>query len=138
MILIDTSFFVAFINAKDKNNNKAKIIMKELIDGVHGHRVTLDYVLDEAITITWVRTKNKQQVENIYELINGNNSIFDLRLIDMDLINDSWINYIKYFSPKKPISFTDSMLISYAKKYGISKIVSFDDEFDGILDRVCQ
>jgi hypothetical protein len=94
-------------------------------------------VLDETITIAWVRTKNKKMVENIYELINGKNSIFDLHLINNSLIDDCWINYIKYFSPKKPISFTDSMLISYATKNNIKQIVSFDDEFDGILDRIC-
>ena len=137
MILIDTSFFIAFINSRDRNNSRAKVIMQELFDGIYGLRITLDYVLDEAITTTWVRTKNQQMVEKMYQLINGRNSSFDLRLVDIKLIDDTWINYQKYFSVKKPISFTDSMLISFAKKNNVNQIVSFDNEFDGILNRIC-
>ncbi|MCY3411631.1 MAG: type II toxin-antitoxin system VapC family toxin [Candidatus Heimdallarchaeota archaeon] len=137
MILIDTSFYVAFLNTKDQNYSRAKELMTEIASGKFGSRITLDYVLDEAITVTWVRSGDRSLVDSIYLLINGKKSIFDMYTIELHELEEVWNTYKKYHSIRKPISFTDATLIYYAESNNIAKILSFDDEFDGILERVC-
>ena len=136
MILVDTNLFVAFVNKNDKYHGRSVELMKKLITGEYGRRITIDYVLDEVITTTWIRTKKIESVKKVYELINGESSNFDVHMQGSALIDNAWKVYNKYFSPKKPLSFTDCVIIAYCQQNNIKLIVSFDDEFDGILQRI--
>lgn len=110
--------------------------MNELMISKYGNRITLDSVLDEAVTIAWIRTKSLDIVHQIYDLINGPKSYFTLDIRGGSMINDAWDIHKQYFSKKKPLSFTDCILIAYAKKQDILNIISFDDVFDAILGRI--
>lgn len=137
MIIIDTNFFVALINTRDNNHPRAIELLKEISNNIYGQRITIDYVLDEAITTTWVRTKKQNLVKNIYEMIYGNISIYDLKTVTENLITKAWDIHNQYFSEKKPLSFTDCMIIAFATEHAIKYVLSFNDEFDGILNRIC-
>lgn len=137
MIIIDTSFFISFLNNLDENHERSIKIMKDIIKGIYGSRITIDYVLDEAVTLTWVRFRDKNKVSKIYNLINGEESVFDVKTISNDMLDQAWKIYLKYVDVRKPLSFTDCMLIAIANKMQIKTIVSYDDEFDGILNRIC-
>jgi uncharacterized protein len=137
VIILDTSFLIALLNNRDNNHPQALVIMEDLLVGKYGNRVVLDYILDEAITTTWIRTQNEKLVENMYQLINGSSSVIELQTVYSVSIEKIWKTYNKYFSKVRPISFTDAAIITYAEKHKIQKIVSFDKEFDGLMIRIC-
>ncbi|MHA1168442.1 MAG: type II toxin-antitoxin system VapC family toxin [Candidatus Hodarchaeales archaeon] len=135
-ILIDTCYFVALANFDDKNHEKADQLLDELLKGKWGARITLDYVLDEAITVSWIRTKNKSIVKTVYDLILGEKSICLLHQFPVKQISNAWEIFLRFSNPRRPLSFTDCVLLSYAKNKGINNLISFDDEFDGIISRI--
>lgn len=73
--LIDTSFFVVLVNKDDKSHVRANNLLEDLLQGEWGTRITTDYVLDETITVTWVRTRNKAIVKDVYGFFVGQEPI---------------------------------------------------------------
>ena len=51
-------------------------------------------------------------------------------------IDSAWEIFQSYVTPRKPLSFVDCLLITIARDNNITDILSFDDDFDGILTRV--
>lgn len=61
-------------------------------------------------------------------------NIVKLFFTSEEIFFDSWKIY-KKFKGKK-LSFTDASIISFMNKYKIDNLCSFDDGFDGILNRI--
>ena len=135
-ILIDTGFFVALVNKDDNNHERADSLLEELLTGKWGARITTDYILDEAITVTWARTKKKALVTNVYDLFLGSEAICLLQPIPHELLSEIWEYFQQYSTIKRPLSFTDCSLLAYAKKKGIDHLMSFDEEFNGLISRI--
>jgi predicted nucleic acid-binding protein len=135
-ILLDTGFFVALGNKDDANYSRANELLDDLLGGKWGTRITSDYVLDEAITVTWVRTKRKELVSQVYEYIFGKEAICLLQPFPKELISEAWDIFQKYSEPKRLLSFTDCTLLAYAKNRDITFLISFDSQFDGLITRI--
>ncbi|VVB90704.1 Uncharacterised protein [uncultured archaeon] len=58
-LLIDTSALVAARNADDKNHDKSIDIMTNALKGEFGKIYISDYIFDEAVTLAYLRTGNK-------------------------------------------------------------------------------
>ena len=136
-ILVDTGYFVALANKDDVNHSRADILLEELLRGVYGTRITTDYILDEAITVTWIRTKNKTAVKQVYNYILGENTIVLFQPFQKELITEAWVIFEKYSEENRPLSFTDCTNLAHMKEKDISYILSFDSEFDGLSKRIC-
>ncbi len=70
-IFLDTGVYVAFINKKDKNHDRALVLMKELASGKYGPGYTSDYVLDETLTVSLATTRRIDKAVNAGLLILG-------------------------------------------------------------------
>ena len=137
MILIDTNLFVAYLNRRDQNHKRAKTLVKQLLIGNYGSRFTISEVFSETATTLFKRTFRKDVVEKAWELMYSPEKAWGQTLIiTKTYIEDAWKVFCSYSTPKRPLSFVDCLLIAVAKSLGITKIVSFDDEFDGILERI--
>lgn len=64
-LLIDTSALVSARNADDKNHNKALDIMTRALKSEFGKLYISDYIFDEAVTIAYIRTGNKNFANDI-------------------------------------------------------------------------
>lgn len=135
-ILMDTGFFVALANKDDNNHDRTNNLLEDLVTGKWGARITTDYILDEAITVTWARTKNKTLVKDVYDLFLGSEAICILQPMPHEILSETWAIFQQYCTPKRPLSFTDCSLLAYANKRGIDHLLSFDNEFDGIISRI--
>ena len=124
MLLLDSSFIVAYSNEADINHTKALQITKEIDTGKYGTAVITDYIFDEVATVMLIKTKNLTKVAELGETLI--NAAILLR-IDEDLFNHAW----KIFKEqKKPsLSFTDCTSIAACKTSGISNIATFDKDF---------
>lgn len=136
VVLIDTGYFVALTNEDDENHERANELFDDLVGGAYGTRLTTDFILDEAVTVTWVRTKRKKLVEDVYSLFIGKEAMVVLHSFPHDLIEQAWEIFEKYSDKKRPLSYTDCTNIVFCQKKNIDYILSFDSEFDGILARI--
>lgn len=122
MIFIDTSVFVAYYNRRDIHHERSFELIKRAIEGYYGKIFTSDYVFDESVTVTLVRTKDIEKAIALGECIL--NSERELLSVDETCFFESW-NLFKVVE----MSFTDCTNLSLMKLYGIDKIMTFDIGF---------
>ncbi len=124
MILLDTSFVVAYYNTADNNHNKAVEIMNSLTAGGYGDIFITDYIFDEIATVAFVRLKNLNKTIEIGEAVN---SLAKIDYIGKDVFEDTWKLFKGQTATK--FSFTDCSTLSMMKKNGIKNIATFDEDF---------
>lgn len=130
---VDTSIFVAARNRSDANHARAEELLRSALKGEFGRIFTSDYIVDEAITLALVRTRNFQKAVNIGRFILESPRIERLTLT-RDEFMESWNTFLKL--GKKFLSFTDCTSLVLSENNGISRIMSFDSHFDGLIERV--
>jgi len=135
-IFIDTGVFVAFHNTQDVNHKKAKETINNIIKGKLGSAYTSDYIFDEAVTTTLVRTKNHETALTVGKMIQGELSSPFIKILEVNSssFKDAWKLFSRF--AKKGLSFTDCTSIALIKSHNIEKIASFDKDFDEIIPRI--
>jgi predicted nucleic acid-binding protein len=137
LILVDTNIYVAYLNNRDQNHEIAKKLAERLLLGEFGSRFTISEVFSEAATVLFNKTKSMDIVNRVWKIIySEDNAWGQVIIITKDDIDRSWEIYKKYTTKKRPLSFVDCLLIASAQYLGIDAILSFDEEFDGILKRI--
>lgn len=137
MILIDTNIYVAFMNKRDQDHKQAKELVNKMLSGEFGIRFTISEVFSEAATLIYRRTKSKEIVKRAWDVMYSSDHAWgQMVIIGKDDIVKAWEIFQKFASPKESLSFVDCLLIAIAQSLGVPTIMSFDDEFDGILDRI--
>ena len=132
--ILDTCFILALFNKKDINHKKAQKILNILQQPNYGRLYITDYILDETLTTIWVRTHRKDLVVEIYSLLQDQ-SFVAIQYLDQSKLETAWNIWNQYADwPKKPLSFTDATIIAVMKSLGIQYLVSFDSEFNGIVE----
>jgi len=131
-ILIDTSFFIAYSNIRDKNHKRSRELARDMFSGKYGHIIVTDHIFDETITTCLHRISRISEVEKLGNYILG--SEIELIQITDELFRDAWLLFKKYH-----YSFTDCTSAVFSKKYKIEYIAAFDRHFDSFkwLNRIC-
>ncbi len=133
--MVDTGFFVAFINEDDTHHPDAQRIFSECLGGRDPKLVTSDYILDEAVTLIRKRTKSYELSVKVIKMITESRWL-SLEIIEEDIVMKAKDMYIEY--DDKDLSFTDIVSAACVLEKGFDGIISFDDDFDGIgINRMC-
>ena len=127
MIILDSSFIVAYYNTADNNHNKAVRIMDALETNEHGNVLITDYVFDETVTVVFVRLKSLSKTAKIGDDISR---FAKMIYMEKNAFEDAW-ELFKNQSDTK-FSFTDCSILSTMKKAAIDKIATFDEDFKKI------
>jgi len=125
-IFIDSNVFVAYYNTRDEQHEKATKLIEKIMTFEYGLPVTSDYVFDETITATFVRTKNKPIAIKL-----GNQIASSIKMLKINttVFQDAW----KIFkTTKNTLSFTDCTNIAFLSIINDNKIATFDKEFENI------
>jgi len=130
---IDTGIFVALRNADDENHQQAKELMKKALKAEFGRIYTSDYIIDEAITTALVRTRRHDLALDIGKYIIESPRITKL-WTTKEIFEPAWQKFQTL--KDKPLSFTDCTTLAHIQKNQINQILSFDSDFDGLLQRV--
>ncbi|MCE8425082.1 MAG: type II toxin-antitoxin system VapC family toxin [Candidatus Methanoperedens sp.] len=128
-ILIDTSALVSARNADDKNHNKALDIMAKALKGEFGKLYISDYIFDEAVTIAYIRTGNKNFSNDIGIFARTKPILF--RFIEPIDFERAWELYLQF--QDKNFSFTDCTNIALMERNRIDTLFTYDSEFNGIV-----
>jgi predicted nucleic acid-binding protein len=127
MILLDTSFLVAYSHENDENHKKAFELIKDIVKGKYGDPCISDYIFDETVTVVYVRTKRLKEAVKI-----GQKLLLGTEIVGIDdfLFDMSW-NIFKN-QKNREFSFTDCTTISIMIKKRITNLATFDKEFKKI------
>ncbi len=136
-VLLDSNVIIAFLNSRDKNHTAAKELLTKLKHPEYGMRVTIDYVLDEVLTALWMHTRRKDVVKKAHRFIRNTPEFIRFDYVKSDIFDLAWRKWEKVASwPKKPLSFTDSCILSFMERHDIEYLASFDSDFDGLVSLV--
>lgn len=126
-LLLDTSYFIAYLNNNDVNHAKALKLSEKIKEY---EAVITDYIFDELITFL-IYHVNKNYAVKVAKLIlekvkEGELNIF---LIDWEVFVNA-VNYLVKYERK--LSFTDCTTLSSMDKLSTQFLLSFDRDFDNI------
>ncbi|MEK6909426.1 MAG: PIN domain-containing protein [Nanoarchaeota archaeon] len=124
MIFLDSSFLISYYNSLDKHTNKAQKIMDKLITGKYGDPCISDYIFDEVVTVLFIRSKDKSVAITLGEILKNSLEIIS---INQELFDKAW-NIFKN-QKNTSFSFTDCTNLAVMQEYGLSHIVTFDEDF---------
>ena len=125
MIVLDTSFLVAFHNSRDIHHAAARPLMNELVAGKWGRALLLEYVFLEVTTVLLVR-RNLNLASSVASIL------LQAREVDFAPCSELFIDTLETFRNQAgtELSFADAAIITAARRYNAAGIATFDREFD--------
>jgi len=136
-IFVDTGVFFAHHDVDAERHDYAVAAFDRLLDGAYGQPYTSEYVLDEVVTLTRVRTGSFEAADTVASRILGEDpfpNVFETLHVEPDEVQASLDAFRRY--EDHDLSFTDATVIALCESRGIDAVLSFDDDFDGLADRV--
>jgi len=135
-VFVDTGVFYAHQDPDAERHDAAVSGFDDILDGAYGQPYTSDYVLDEVVTLTRKRTGSFDAADTVARRILGEGSnpeAFELVDISPGLRAEALELFRRYDGQE--LSFTDATIIAVCETRGIGSVLSFDDDFDGLVDR---
>jgi predicted nucleic acid-binding protein len=134
---VDTGVWYAHHDRDAPRHESATGAVETLVSGRYGSIFTSDHVLDEAVTLTRSRTGSYDDSRRIADRILGVDEFPDateLLFVDEGGLEDALDAFDRYRD--HPLSFTDATTVALMDDHEIDHLLSFDDDFDGIVDRL--
>ncbi|MBI5036208.1 type II toxin-antitoxin system VapC family toxin [Candidatus Micrarchaeota archaeon] len=96
-IFLDTAVLVAFHNARDAGHETAKQILWRVFHGEFGSVYTSEYIVDEGVTLTFARTKNRHQSNSFLQYCLGSavDRLFSILPVTSESFRDSAAEYLR-------------------------------------------
>lgn len=135
-IFFDTGFFFALKFKKDPNHISALRTLQDVSRKNYGSQFTSDYIIDELMTLTWKRTKDKYVLSQIWDFFKPKNPICNIIQISIDDISLIYDIFYKFLDREQFLSFTDCSILYLMEKFKIQYLASFDSNFDGLTTRI--
>jgi predicted nucleic acid-binding protein len=135
-VFVDTGVFYAHHDRDTERHERAAAAMKAVSNGRYGRPYTSDYVYDETVTLTLGRTDH-DAAARVGDRILGRGdfpAVTDPLFVDRAAFDDAIAVFDRY--DDQTLSFTDATTVALARANDIDHILSFDDDFDGIVDRL--
>lgn len=136
-VFVDTGVLYAHHDTDAKRHDRAVATFDELLDGRYGQPYTSDYVLDETVTLTRMRTGSFEAADTVARRILGEDPfphVFETIHVEPDTVQASLVTFRRY--DDQDLSFTDATIIRLCESRGIDAVLSFDEDFDGLVDRL--
>jgi hypothetical protein len=136
-VFVDTGVFFAHHDTDADRHDQAVSAFDELFDGEFGQPYTNDYVFDETVTLTRARTGSFEAADIVASRILGEDPfprVFEMIHVEPDDVRASLETFRRY--DDHDLSFTDASIVTLCESRGIDAVLSFDTDFDGLVDRI--
>jgi len=136
-VFVDTGVFFAHHDKDAARHDHAVDAFDAVLDGEYGQPYTNDYILDETVTLTRTRTGSFEAANIVASRILGEEPfphVFELLHVQPDDVQASLEVFRRY--DDHDLSFTDASIIALCESRGIDAVLSFDTDFDGLIDRI--
>jgi len=131
VIVLDTSFLVAFYNSRDTHHEAAVKPMEAIINGSYGPAILPEYVFLELVTVLAAR-------RDLATAIHVGDVLLSAKEIEPVACSDLFPAAFEVFRTQPPsagLSFADAAIVAVARERGARHVASFDMGFtrvDGI------
>ncbi|ELY61103.1 type II toxin-antitoxin system VapC family toxin [Natronolimnohabitans innermongolicus] len=136
-ILVDTGVLYADHDFDASRHDAASTVLNVIYDGEFGQPYVSDYIYDEAVTLTLRRSGSFEPAKQLGEKLRGAGSYpkaYEMLRVSAAVFADTVDIFERY--DDQALSFTDAASVALCQRHDIDSIVSFDDDFDGIVNRV--
>ena len=121
MIFADSSFFIGLLDKKDKWHDQALA----LSESINEEMMVSDLVISESVTLAGSRSGGKAgQKLHLFFVDNCH-----IEYTDEDILREGMEVFLRYDGK---LSIPDSVSVVLMRRKGISRIASFDSDFDGV------
>lgn len=127
MILLDTSFLVAYFNQKDENHQKAMNVIHGVVGKKFGSPYMTDYIFGETVTVALIRMRNLDRATRIGKYLL---EALETIRIEEDLFLEAWKMF--YSQKGTKLGFTDCTTLAAMRYHDIENIATFDKDFTRI------
>lgn len=137
-VFVDTGLFYALQNQRDVNHDAAQTAFDAVTRGSeYGAVYSSDYVYDEAVTLVQARTGSFSEAKTVGDRILGRSGFPDavsmLHVTERDF--DAAVECFERYRDHG-LSFTDATTVALVERHDVDRVLSFDDDFDGVVDRL--
>jgi predicted nucleic acid-binding protein len=130
VIVLDSSFLVAYHNRRDVHHEVAAEAMRRLVTGEWGRALLLEYVFLEVVTVLLARRGLSSASEAATTLLEAHE-------VEFVPCSELFLASLETFrrQPRALLSFTDAAIVTVARTRGDGRIATFDADF-GELDGI--
>jgi predicted nucleic acid-binding protein len=135
-VLVDTGVLYAEHDTDATRHETASDALEAVYDGQFGHPYISDYVYDEAVTLTLERGQSYTAAKRLGKRLRGAASfpaVYEMLHVSPGLFADAVDVFERYDDQR--LSFTDATTVAFAETNDIDTVLSFNDDFDGLVDR---
>ncbi|MFB6220954.1 MAG: type II toxin-antitoxin system VapC family toxin [Halolamina sp.] len=134
-VFVDTGVFYAHHDTDAERHDSAVVAFENLLDGAYGQPYTSGHVFDETVTLTRTRTGSFEAANTVAKRMLGEGRFPDVfEFLGTGEVSDGLETFRRY--DDQSLSFTDATTVSLCERHGIDAVLSFDSDFDGLIERV--
>lgn len=124
MIVLDSSFLIAYHNTRDVHHAAATRGVEALLAGEWGQALLLEYVFLEVVTVLLARRGLSTATE-------VGSALLGARELDFVPCADLFLDAFHIFRSQgeSALSFTDAAIVAAAKQRGAKLVATFDEDF---------
>lgn len=136
-VFVDTGVFYAHHDTNASRHETGVAALNHVLRAAeYGRVMTSDYVYDEVVTLTQKRTGSVADGIAIGRRIRGEGYPDAIELLHSSpTLFDSAVETYETYADQD-LSFTDAMTVVMIEHHDIDAVLSFDDDFDGVVDRL--
>jgi hypothetical protein len=136
-VLVDTGVVYADHDTDATRHEAASTALDAVYDGAFGAPYLSDYIFDEAVTLARTRTGSHAAARRLADRLRGIDpypDAYELLHVSPAVFTDAIEIFDRY--DDQQLSFTDATSVALVERHDLDQILSFDDDFDGIVTRV--
>lgn len=136
-VLVDTGVVYADHDMDATCHDTAASALEAVYDGGFGQPYISDYVFDESVTLTRTCTGSHAAATGLSDRLRGRDRyprVYDLLYVTAAVFADSIEVFERY--DDQDLSFTDATSVALIRRHDIDGILSYADDFDGIVARI--
>ncbi len=128
MIVLDSSFLIAFHNESDFNHSKAVGVMDRVVAGEWGPALLLEYVFLEVVTVLRMRL-------DLTSAVGVAEALLRAREIEFVPCSHLFVEAFETFRTERgsALSFADAAIAAVARRHPPGLVATFDNDFS-VLD----
>jgi predicted nucleic acid-binding protein len=127
VLVLDTSYIVAFHNRRDVHHDRAAAIMERFLGGEWDQGILLEYVVLEVATVLGARLDLGSAVDVVDRLLGAS----ELGFVPC---SELFLPTLETFRSQGPqgLSFVDAAIVTVARRHSPGLVATFDRGFSGL------
>ena len=127
MIVLDSSFLIAYHNSTDAHHDAAAAATAEFLDGAWGRGLLLEYVFLEVVTVLMAR-RGPEVASEVADVLLG------ARELEFVPCSELFIDAVDTFrrQSKTRLSFVDATIVNVARDRADGLVATFDRELASV------